>query len=91
MCEEDGSCPISTFIVPNYIGKVKSIFLINFVMIYNDYSISKFMSLNFKLIQEELLQVHSSVLYDGYFKFYLVFVLSLFPILIVSKISNIKE
>ncbi|MGL4404086.1 MAG: hypothetical protein ACRCTS_10265 [Fusobacteriaceae bacterium] len=90
MCKEDGACPIRTFVLPVYIGKVKVIFATNFIMIYNEYFISKSMALKYNLIQDELVRLHSNIIYDGYFNFYLTLFISVAAILPIMIILNKK-
>ncbi|MGL4998238.1 MAG: hypothetical protein ACRC5T_04655 [Cetobacterium sp.] len=85
VCSEIGEQPFKTFIWPLYKGKIKKILLINFIMLYNEYFISKTMSLSENLIQNELVISYSKILFEGYNNFLLLLVMSIIPPLFAIK------
>lgn len=86
MTDEVGGNKYLTFIWPVYKNKIKKIFITNFVMVYNEYFITKFMALETNLVQSELVFRYSRVLFEGYRPFFILLIFSLVPVLVSIKI-----
>lgn len=88
VCKEFGSNPITTFILPLYFGKIKNLFLINFMLIYNDYLISKSMYLTTPMIQNAIAMNYDRIIFYGYSNYIVLILLSIVPPIITIKVLS---
>ncbi|MGL5690242.1 MAG: hypothetical protein ACRDD8_05405 [Bacteroidales bacterium] len=89
VAKEVGANPITTFIIPLYSGKIKNLILMNFILIYNDYIISKSMYLTFPMIQNEIAMNYDRIIFYGYWNYITLILLSILPpIFAIKFLSN---
>lgn len=79
MSKEVDSNIYTTFIIPVYKDDLKKIFLTNFIMLYNEFTISTFMMFDTPLIQTKINLLYERILFIGYTNFFIEVGLSMIP------------
>lgn len=91
VAKEFGANPITTFIIPIYKQKIFNLILINFMLIYNDYVISKSMYLTIPMVQNMIAINYDKIIFYGYWNYITLIVLSLVPPFLAIRILTQED